>query len=284
MGGMQRGRGPRGSWTASWRAAEQPVVVTHGSCASGLRPARRTCTRTWTPWSTRPSTPAAGNIVSRVARDLTGGEEDAQVSPQVTLLAGGRRRAGGARGRARSTARRRTPRSTSPRWSRSGRMPASRCRRPRSSSASAALSRSRRRPPGRGARRPDQARRSRAPSWPSKYPVVLVADRNNFKLQLYKDLKLAKTYTVAVGAARARHPGRALPHPEQGGQPRLARAPAATGRATWPGPSCPAACPRTRSRRAGSASSTAPASTAPTRPARSAARPRTAASAWRCRT
>jgi lipoprotein-anchoring transpeptidase ErfK/SrfK len=33
-----------------------------------------------------------------------------------------------------------------------------------------------------------------------KFPVVLVADRNNFKLRLYKDLKLAKEYTVAVGA------------------------------------------------------------------------------------
>jgi lipoprotein-anchoring transpeptidase ErfK/SrfK len=33
-----------------------------------------------------------------------------------------------------------------------------------------------------------------------KYPVVLVADRNNFHLLLYKDLKLTKTYTVAVGA------------------------------------------------------------------------------------
>jgi lipoprotein-anchoring transpeptidase ErfK/SrfK len=33
-----------------------------------------------------------------------------------------------------------------------------------------------------------------------KYPVVLVADRNNFKLLLYKRLQLAKAYTVAVGA------------------------------------------------------------------------------------
>ena len=33
-----------------------------------------------------------------------------------------------------------------------------------------------------------------------KYPVVLVADRNNFKLLLYKRLKLQKAYTVAVGA------------------------------------------------------------------------------------
>jgi lipoprotein-anchoring transpeptidase ErfK/SrfK len=33
-----------------------------------------------------------------------------------------------------------------------------------------------------------------------KYPVVLVADRGSFQLRLYKDLKLAKEYTVAVGA------------------------------------------------------------------------------------
>jgi lipoprotein-anchoring transpeptidase ErfK/SrfK len=33
-----------------------------------------------------------------------------------------------------------------------------------------------------------------------KYPIVLVADRNNFKLRLYKSLTLVKEYTVAVGA------------------------------------------------------------------------------------
>jgi lipoprotein-anchoring transpeptidase ErfK/SrfK len=33
-----------------------------------------------------------------------------------------------------------------------------------------------------------------------KYPVVLVADRYNYKLRLYKNLQLAKEYTVAVGA------------------------------------------------------------------------------------
>ena len=34
----------------------------------------------------------------------------------------------------------------------------------------------------------------------SKYPVVLVADRYNFKLRLYRDLQLQKEYIVAVGA------------------------------------------------------------------------------------
>jgi len=33
-----------------------------------------------------------------------------------------------------------------------------------------------------------------------KYPVVLVADRYNFRLRLYKNLSLQKEYTVAVGA------------------------------------------------------------------------------------
>ncbi len=34
-----------------------------------------------------------------------------------------------------------------------------------------------------------------------KYPVVLIADRSAFKLKLYKDLKLSKTYGISVGAA-----------------------------------------------------------------------------------
>src|SRR5918998_1734422 len=33
-----------------------------------------------------------------------------------------------------------------------------------------------------------------------KYPVVLVADRYNYKLRLYRELELQKEYTVAVGA------------------------------------------------------------------------------------
>ena len=40
-----------------------------------------------------------------------------------------------------------------------------------------------------------------------KYPSMLVADRANFKLRFYRNLKLQKTYTVAVGAGRLRHPG-----------------------------------------------------------------------------
>ncbi len=34
----------------------------------------------------------------------------------------------------------------------------------------------------------------------SKYPTYIVVDRSNFQLRLYRDLKLEKTYTVAIGA------------------------------------------------------------------------------------
>ncbi len=48
---------------------------------------------------------------------------------------------------------------------------------------------------------------------------------------------------MAVGAARLRHPGRALPHPEQGGGPRLERARTATGRAILAGTVVPGGVP-----------------------------------------
>lgn len=35
----------------------------------------------------------------------------------------------------------------------------------------------------------------------SKYPTYITVDRNTFQLKLWKDLELAKTYTVALGAA-----------------------------------------------------------------------------------
>ena len=58
---------------------------------------------------------------------------------------------------------------------------------------------------------PDARRRMRAPTrviqpkvtqadLAKKYPVVLVAERNAFQLKLYRDLKLQRSYTVAVGA------------------------------------------------------------------------------------
>ena len=63
---------------------------------------------------------------------------------------------------------------------------------------------------------------------------------------------------------RPRDAGGPLQHPEQGRSTRPGTCPTATGPASSPARSSPAATPRTRSRRAGWASTTAPASTAPT--------------------
>ena len=40
-----------------------------------------------------------------------------------------------------------------------------------------------------------------ADALPNRYPTILTVDRNNFKLRLFKRLKLAKTYPIAVGMA-----------------------------------------------------------------------------------
>ncbi len=117
-----------------------------------------------------------------------------------------------------------------------------------------------------------------------KYPVVLVADRSNFQLRLYKDLKLSKEYTVAVGAVGFDTPA-GLYHIQNKAVDPAWTVPNSAWAGDLAGQVDPRRNrPRTRSRRAGWASSTAPASTAPTRPTRSAAPPRTAASAWRSRT
>ena len=104
-----------------------------------------------------------------------------------------------------------------------------------------------------------------------KYPVLLVADRTNFKLRLYKQLQLVKEYTVAVGAIGFDTPAGLYHIQNKEVEPDLERPEQRLGRRPG-GHVDPGGCPTTRSRRAGWASSTAPASTAPTRPTRSARR------------
>ena len=53
---------------------------------------------------------------------------------------------------------------------------------------------------------------------------MLIVDRDSFKLTLYKNLKLAKTYGIAVGQVGLETPAGLYNDPEQGRQPGLARA------------------------------------------------------------
>jgi lipoprotein-anchoring transpeptidase ErfK/SrfK len=140
-----------------------------------------------------------GSIFSRVARDITGGREDAQVSARVNY-------------------------STDAVEQLVGRVAKTLDRPARDAEVDFPSLEKVREQKGRRVRKavlqqrvaqaltvPGVARRVRAPvrilkpkvtqdQLADKYPVVLVADRYNFKLRLYRNLQLQKEYTVAVGA------------------------------------------------------------------------------------
>ena len=140
-----------------------------------------------------------GNIVSRVARDLTGGDEDAQVSARVTYS----RPAVTALVERVVTRVNRPPQDAKvefPSLDRVKEQPGWKVDAPAlEQRVEQALS------------VPGVDRRVEAPverlqpkvtraQLARRYPVLLVADRSNFKLRLYRKLRLTKTYTVAVGA------------------------------------------------------------------------------------
>jgi lipoprotein-anchoring transpeptidase ErfK/SrfK len=140
-----------------------------------------------------------GSIFSRVARDITGGEEDAQVPARVTYSSSAVRdlvkrvrdklnrpardaevafpsleqvkEQKGRRVRAAALEQRIAQALTVPGVERTVRAPV-RILKPKVTQAQLA----------------------------DQYPVVLIADRYNFKLRFYKNLQLQKEYTVAVGA------------------------------------------------------------------------------------
>ena len=140
-----------------------------------------------------------GSIFSRVARDVTGGEEDVQVPPRVSY----------------STAAveqlverveqklNRPARDAEVDFPSLQKVKEQKGRRVRAAALEQRIAQA--------LTVPGVERRVRAPvriikpevtqaELAGKYPVVLVADRFNFKLRLYKNLELQKEYTVAVGA------------------------------------------------------------------------------------
>ena len=140
-----------------------------------------------------------GNIFSRVARDITGGEEDAQVSPRVTyssdavheLVKRVERKLN------------RPARDATVDFPSLEKLKEQKGRRVRAASLEQRIAQA--------LTVPGVDRTVRAPvrivkpkvtqeQLAGEYPVVLVADRYNYKLRLYKNLQLQKEYTVAVGA------------------------------------------------------------------------------------
>jgi lipoprotein-anchoring transpeptidase ErfK/SrfK len=141
----------------------------------------------------------AGNIISRVTRDLTGGSEEAQVPARVTYdddaVDGFVKRI------ARSLDRR----------AQDAEVDFPEMKRVKERNGIAVRRAVLRQRLAQALSIPGVARRVKAPvrvtkpkvtqaQLADKYPVVLVADRTHFKLRLYKQLTLVKEYTVAVGA------------------------------------------------------------------------------------
>jgi lipoprotein-anchoring transpeptidase ErfK/SrfK len=140
-----------------------------------------------------------GSIVSRVARDITGGEEDAQVPARVSY----------SQDAVRKLVRRVKRHINRPARDAQLDFPSLEEVKERSGVAvkTAALEQrvaqaltvpgvDRRVEAAVRITRPKVTRAELA----DKYPILLVADRANFKLRLYKDLELTREYTVAVGA------------------------------------------------------------------------------------
>jgi lipoprotein-anchoring transpeptidase ErfK/SrfK len=140
-----------------------------------------------------------GNLITRVARDLTGGEENAQVSARVTYdskaIDGLVKRVRRSLNRAPQDAEVNFPAMDKVK-ERNGLAVKTALLRQRLAQALTV--------PGVGRRVKAPVRVTRAKvtqaDLADKYPIVLVADRGNFKLRLYKQLTLVKEYTVAVGA------------------------------------------------------------------------------------
>ena len=140
-----------------------------------------------------------GSIISRVARDLTGGEEHAQVPPRVTYdeaaIDGLVKRVRASIDRAPRDAEVDFPAMTKVKERNGLRVRAGLLRQRLAQALTVPGVRRQVKAPVRIAR-PKVTQAELA----DKYPIVLVADRNNFKLRLFKQLTLVKEYTVAVGA------------------------------------------------------------------------------------
>ena len=140
-----------------------------------------------------------GSIFSRVARDLTGGEEDAQVPPRVTYSAGAVRdlvkRVRNKLNRPARDAQVDFPSLEKVKEQKGRRVKAAKLEQRIAQALTV---------PGveRVVRTPVRILKPKVTQaqLADKYPIVLVADRYAFRLRFYKNLQLQKEYTVAVGA------------------------------------------------------------------------------------
>jgi lipoprotein-anchoring transpeptidase ErfK/SrfK len=140
-----------------------------------------------------------GSIFSRVARDLTGGEENAQVPPRVTYSSSAvRDLVKRVRGKLNRPAR-----DADVDFPSLEKVKEQKGRRVRAAVLEQRIAQALTVPGvDRTVKAPVRILKPKVTQadLAAKYPVLLVADRYNFKLRFYKNLNLQKEYTVAVGA------------------------------------------------------------------------------------
>ena len=179
---------------------ERPIVVTHGKRRFSLSAEDaeiRADVGGMIDEALRES--REGNVVSRVARDVTGGEADAQVPVRVSYSDAAVERLV-----------RRVAKGVN-RGAQDARVEFPALSQVNERNGVAVESGALQRRVEQALRVPGVERRLKAPTkvtkpkvtraqLAEKYPLVLVAQRNAFQLKVYKQLKLTKSYTVAVGA------------------------------------------------------------------------------------
>ena len=141
----------------------------------------------------------SGTIITRVARDLTGGEENAQVPPRVTYSSDAVQQLV----KRVRTKLNRPARDAEVDFPSLEKVKEQKGRRVKTAALEQRIAQALTVPGvDRTVRTPVRILKPKVTQaqLADKYPIVLVADRYNFKLRLYKKLQLAKEYTVAVGA------------------------------------------------------------------------------------
>jgi lipoprotein-anchoring transpeptidase ErfK/SrfK len=141
----------------------------------------------------------SGTIITRVARDLTGGEENAQVPPRVTYSSDAvHQLVNRVRGKLNRPAR-----DAEVDFPSLEKVREQKGRRVKTAALQQRIAQALTVPGvDRTVRAPVRILKPKVTQaqLADKYPILLVADRYNFKLRLYKGLQLTKEYTVAVGA------------------------------------------------------------------------------------
>src|SRR5215216_2995569 len=141
----------------------------------------------------------SGTIITRVARDLTGGEEDAQLTPRVTYSSDAvHQLVNRVRGRLNRPAR-----DAQVDFPSLEKVREQKGRRVKTAALEQRIAQALTVPGvDRTVRAPVRILKPKVTQaeLADKYPVLLIADRYDFKLRLYKNLSLQKEYTVAVGA------------------------------------------------------------------------------------